>query len=137
MARHNIRSRLDLEEILAIRNGFQYCLLNLSRNGWRQVDANNEANIIGFFLHSSRGLTGRDHPKIFVNVGDHRETFVNVVPVSIAHSINSSLVISPINSPPPPTLVNSDAFEITVAHGPLGGSVKFHASGGVTGTLFP
>ncbi|KAK5794117.1 hypothetical protein PVK06_035320 [Gossypium arboreum] len=35
---------LDLEEVLIVRNVFQHCILNLSPNGWRQVDADNDAD---------------------------------------------------------------------------------------------
>ncbi|KAH1091642.1 hypothetical protein J1N35_018899 [Gossypium stocksii] len=45
-------------------------------------------------------------------------------------------MVSPINSPRPPTLVNGDAFGIIIAYGPLRGSMKFHTPGGVTRTLF-
>lgn len=33
--------------MLIVKNVFQHCLLNLSLNGWRQVDADNGVNTIG------------------------------------------------------------------------------------------
>ncbi|KAK5793430.1 hypothetical protein PVK06_034576 [Gossypium arboreum] len=68
---------------------------------------------------------------------DHSETYVSVVPIIVAVSITPYLLISPVNSPPPPKPINDDAFGVIVAHGPFGGSIKFHTASGEIGTLFP
>ncbi|PPS18819.1 hypothetical protein GOBAR_AA01763 [Gossypium barbadense] len=43
---------LDLEEILIVRNVFKHCLLDLSLNRWRQIDADDGAdtNTVGLVL---------------------------------------------------------------------------------------